>query len=186
MSLIGNRIIKIPENVNIKFEKDNFQVEVSGPRGVLVKILKGVNIENHDGNLSVSVDNTIFKQNELSKMHGLYHVLVENMVIGVSVGFKKCLDLIGKGYKATLLTNNIVEFDLGFSHKVLFCIPKEVKFEITVDKTKNVLTISGNDKCLVGQISAKIRALRPVEPYKGKGFRYSNEFIKLKVGKKVK
>ena len=100
---------------------------------------------------------------------------------------KKKLELIGVGYKANLIEKNILELDLGFSHKVLFCLPKEITCVVNSDKGKNVMiSVTSCDKCLVGQICAKIKLLKPVEPYKGKGFRYSGEKVKLKLGKKAK
>ena len=186
MAFVGNKYINIPDNVKVKFNQSNSEVEISGPKGVLVNVFLGVNIVVNEKDFNVSLDDTLYKVNDIDKMYGLYYVLLKNMVTGVSTGFKKNLELIGKGYKATLLTPKILELDLGYSHKVLFCLPKEIECSIIVEKTKNILTISGNDKCLVGQISAKIKALRPVEPYKGKGFRYSGEYVKVKVGKKVK
>jgi large subunit ribosomal protein L6 len=106
------------------------------------------------------------------------------MIIGVSSGFEKKLELIGVGYKANMITNNVLELDLGYSHKVLFCIPKELTCKVEAQKGKNIIVIlSGSDKFLVGQIASKIRDLRPVEPYKGKGFRYLGEYVRIKAGK---
>lgn len=178
--------INIPQGVNVKFDKSSFIVEVSGPKGTVADVFDGANIAVNNDKLSVSLDNSKFKSSDVGKILGLYYVLIKNMIKGVSTGFKKSLDLIGKGYKAALINKGVIEFDLGFSHKVLFCIPDGITCEIKSDKVKNIVTICGSDKALVGQISAKIRDLRPVEPYKGNGFRYTGEDIKLKVGKKVK
>ena len=183
---LTSKEINIPQGVSVKFDKGSFRVEVSGPKGVVSDVFEGVEVLVKEGKVSVSLGSLMVEPGEIGRMMGLYYVLLRNMIEGVSVGFRKSLDLIGKGYKAALLSKGVIEFDLGFSHKVLFCIPSCITCEIKVDKVKNIVTICGVDKALVGQISAKIRALRPVEPYNGNGFRYSGEDVKLKVGKKVK
>ena len=115
---------------------------------------------------------------------GLYRTILQNMIIGVTKGFEKKLELIGVGYKAVMNGTNILELDLGYSHKILFVLPKEIVCKVENEKGKNIIVVlNGNEKYLVGQIAAKIKSLRSVEPYKGKGFRYLGETIKLKAGK---
>lgn len=116
-------------------------------------------------------------------MHGLYRSLIENMVIGVSQGFVKELEIIGVGFRAAM-SGNVLELNLGFSHPIFFMAPDGISIEVDTKRGKNpIIVISGHDKELVGQVSAKIRALRKPEPYKGKGIRYLGEQIRRKAGK---
>ena len=184
MSRVGNIKIEKPSNVEVKFDKTSDLIEVKGPKGSLKEYFNGIILNIEDSHISVNIDETKVKQGESNKLHGLYRVLLNNMVVGVSSGFEKNLELIGVGYKAAMITNNVLELDLGFSHKVLFCIPKEVICNVDAQKGKNIIiSLRGSYKSLVGQIASKIRNLRPVEPYKGKGFRYVGEYVRIKAGK---
>ena len=116
-------------------------------------------------------------------MHGLYRTLINNLVVGVSDGFTKELEIIGVGYRASL-SGKILELALGYSHPLFFVPPRDINIEIDTKTTKNTrIIISGADKQLVGQVAAKIRSLRKPEPYKGKGIRYVNEHVRKKAGK---
>ena len=116
-------------------------------------------------------------------MHGLYRSLVNNMVEGVTNGFAKELELVGVGYRASN-TGQLLELTIGYSHPVMFALPDEVKVETRMEKGKNpVVRLESNDKQLLGQIAAKIRSFRKPEPYKGKGIRYSDEYVRRKAGK---
>lgn len=186
MSLIGRGAIVIPEGVNVNFNNDSYDIEVSGPNGKMKNCLNGIKVIQEGNKLRVAIDEEKVEKNAVSRLNGLYFVLLRNMITGVSTGFKKQLELSGIGYKANLISNRIVEFSLGYSHKILFCLPENITCKVTDEKGKLIITISGPDKYLVGQICSKIKSLRPVEPYKGKGFRYVGEYVKLKLGKKVK
>jgi large subunit ribosomal protein L6 len=116
-------------------------------------------------------------------MHGLYRSLINNMVVGVSEGFQKNLEIIGVGYKATN-QGNILELSLGYSHAIFMAIPAEIAIATAMEKGKNpMVTLNGIDKQLIGQVAAKIKSLRPVEPYKGKGVRFVGEQVRRKAGK---
>src|SRR3712207_1459356 len=116
-------------------------------------------------------------------MHGLYRALLNNMVEGVSAGYKRQLEIVGVGYKATA-ANNVLELSLGYSHSIFVAVPKEVAISALTEKGKNpVVTLEGIDKQLVGQVAAKIKSLRKVEPYKGKGIRVLGEQVRRKAGK---
>lgn len=116
-------------------------------------------------------------------MHGLYRSLINNMVVGVSEGYKEQLELVGVGYKATV-QGNVLELSLGYSHNIFMSLPAEVSATAVTEKGKNpIVTLESNDKQLIGQVAAKIRSLRKVEPYKGKGIRFVGEVIRRKAGK---
>lgn len=175
MSRIGKKPIKIPHGVS--FTLSNGAVEVTGPKGKMSKSFhERVIIQEDDGHLKVLPQEGI----ETSGAYwGLYRTLLANMVEGVSNGFQRQLEIQGTGYRASMAGVRL-QLNVGFSHNVSLDPPEGVKFE--VDKTGKI-TVSGLDKELVGQSAAKIRAIRPVEPYKGKGIRYSGEIVKTKVGK---
>jgi large subunit ribosomal protein L6 len=154
---------------------------VKGPKGELHQTLKG--------DFKVKVDNgtiTITRPSEEKSdraLHGLYRALVNNMVTGVSKGYKEQLELIGVGYKASA-QNNVLELSLGYSHSVFLAVPSELKLQATQEKGANpMIYLEGIDKQLLGQIAAKIKSLRKVEPYKGKGIRYVGEYVRRKAGK---
>ncbi|MBQ2349803.1 MAG: 50S ribosomal protein L6 [Cytophagales bacterium] len=188
MSRIGKlKIVKL-DNVEIMFDKNSGEVQVKGPKGVLRDtFLNGFNLIQDDKVLHVEIEKKDDSNVEkVSAFQGLYRALLQNMIDGVTKGFSKKLELIGVGYKASMTSANVLELDLGFSHKVLFVLPTGISCTVNGEKGKNIIVvISGNNKCLVGQIASNLRMLRPVDPYKGKGFRYVGEVVRLKAGKTV-
>ncbi len=180
MSRIGKLPIVIPQGVEIKVDKTN-EVTVKGKLGELKqKVHQDLTIDIADGTLEV-------KRPSDSKthraMHGLYRSLISNMVTGVSEGYEIVLELIGVGYKATV-NGQLLEMSLGFSHDLIFELPKEVKAEVVQEKRSNpVVTLKSYDKQLIGHVAAKIRSYRLPEPYKGKGIRFKGEEIRRKQGK---
>ena len=175
MSRIGKQPIVIPSGVDIKIADG--LVTVKGPKGQLTQALnRQVNIAQNDNQVTVTVKNT---EDKLQRsLWGLYQRLITNMVVGVTQGFSKKLEVNGVGYKAAVQGKNL-HLQLGYSHPVEFNIPEGI--EITVEK--NLITVAGMDKQLVGQTAADIRSLRKPEPYKGKGIKYSEEIIRRKAGK---
>lgn len=177
MSRIGKRPISVPDGVQITVKENN--VACKGPKGDLsLNVDKNIKIENKDNKVLVGI---IKNDRSASRLQGLFHSLVNNMLIGVSVGYEKKLEVIGVGYRSALKAKNL-ELNIGFSHPVLIEAPLGIEFKIQ----KNIITISGIDKQLVGQTAAKIREVRPPEPYKGKGIKYIDEIIKRKAGKSAK
>lgn len=180
MSRIGNNPVSIPSGVTITVSDDNV-VKVKGPKGELTeKINADITLEVADGSLTVKRSSDQINQRAL---HGLSRALIANMVIGVTEGFKKELDLVGVGYRAAV-QGQTLDMSLGYSHNIVFELPKEVN--ATAEMKKGIpprITLESIDKQLVGQVAAKIRSLRKPEPYKGKGVRYVGEFIRRKAGK---
>ncbi|MBT1702097.1 50S ribosomal protein L6 [Chryseosolibacter indicus] len=180
MSRIGKKAITIPSGVTFNFA--NNKVSVKGPKGELhqdidpdFKITK-----QEDGSILVERPTD---QKRHKSMHGLYRALIANMIEGVSKGYKTNMELIGVGYKATA-QSNVLELSLGYSHNVFVAIPSEIKVTATQEKGGNpTISLEGNDKQLIGQVAAKIKSLRKVEPYKGKGIRFVGEFVRRKAGK---
>ena len=179
MSRIGKLPVAIPSGVNVDI-KDGL-VTVKGPKGQLSQQLDSsisATIEDGHINFARSTDDK-----EQRSLHGLYRSLVHNMVVGVSEGFKKQLELVGVGYRATA-QNNILELALGFSHAIYIQLPPEVKVEAVTDRKSNpIITLESADKQLLGQICAKIRSFRMPEPYKGKGIKFVGEQLRRKAGK---
>ncbi len=177
MSRIGNKPVAIPSGVTVEVKSGT--VYVKGPKGDLNYVLLPQVTVTIDGS-----DIVIARQSETKEIrarHGLTRALIANMVKGVSEGFLKELEIIGVGYKAAM-KGKVLQLQLGYSHPIDYAIPALI--EITQDeKNKNILRIRGVDKQLVGQVAAQIRELRPPEPYKGKGIRYSDEQVRRKVGK---
>lgn len=182
MSRIGKLPIAIPAGVNVSF-KDNV-VTVKGPKGELSQAVSpklDVKIENNEVIFTRSDD-----ERETRSMHGLYRALVNNMVKGVSEGYKVQLELVGVGYRATS-QNQILELALGYSHAIYMQLPNEVKVEAVTDRKSNpIITLESADKQLLGQVTAKIRSFRAPEPYKGKGIRFVGENVRRKAGKSAK
>jgi large subunit ribosomal protein L6 len=178
MSRIGNKAVEIPDKVKVSISNDG-AVAVEGPKGKLnwnlPRNIKGSVTENR---VSIVRD---AETRSVKALHGLSRSLVHNMVQGVSEGFTKQLEIEGVGFKAAVQGQNL-NLSLGFSHPILFPIPKEIKIIVT-ENTK--ITIQGIDKKLVGQVAADIRRFYPPEPYKGKGVRYAGEQIRRKEGKTV-
>ena len=175
MSRIGKSPISLPSGVEVKV--DNNTVEVKGPKGVLTKVLNaGITVGVDDGTLTVDRVN---EERETRALHGLTRALINNMVIGVTEGYSKELTAVGVGYRAALKGSNL-ELQVGFSHPVSLEAPDGISFEVP-EPTK--IIVSGIDKQKVGQVAADVRAVRPPEPYKGKGIRYSDEHVRRKAGK---
>lgn len=179
MSRIGKAPIQIPAGVSIQV-KDNV-VTVKGQKGELSQAVNpDIEVKVEEGVITFSrpTDNR-----EHRAMHGLYRALVNNMVVGVSEGYKKEMELVGVGYRATS-TGQVLELALGFSHAIYIKMPKEIKVEAKTERNKNPLIIlESADKQLLGQVCAKIRSLRKPEPYKGKGIKFVGEIIRRKSGK---
>lgn len=177
MSRIGKKPVAIPAGVTITTEGSN--VTVKGPKGELsIKILPEVTLKIDDKELLVERVND---SKDAMARHGLTRQLIHNMVVGVSDGFTKQLEIIGVGYKAQA-KGKVVDLSLGFSHPVLFPVPDGIEVKNS-EENKNVIVITGIDKQLVGQVAANIRSYRPPEPYKGKGIKYVGELIQRKAGK---
>lgn len=182
MSRIGKMPIPLPQGVEVKISKGNL-VTVKGPKGTLTQQLHpDLLIEIEDGTLEVKRPTD---QKRHREAHGLARALINNLVVGVSEGFVKELELVGVGYRASNETmKQLLELSLGYSHPVLFYVPEEVKVEAKQEKGKNpIIRLESHDKQLIGQIAAKIRAFRKPEPYKGKGVRFVGEEIRRKAGK---
>ncbi|TNE53658.1 MAG: 50S ribosomal protein L6 [Bacteroidetes bacterium] len=179
MSRIGKSPVTIPSGVEVKV--DGTMVTVKGPKGELAQEIDTcVKLSVEDGTITFTRESDA--PDHRSK-HGLYRALLNNMVIGVSEGFKKELEINGVGYRANA-NGQLLELALGFSHPVVIEIPKEVKVSAQTEKGKSpVVTLESHDKQLVGQVAAKIRSLRKPEPYKGKGIRFVGEEIRRKAGK---
>ena len=180
MSRIGKAPLELPQGVKIEVSKGNL-VSVKGPKGQLTeKINSDMSISIEDGSLTVSRPT---EQPRHRSLHGLSRSLISNMIVGVTEGYSKTLELVGVGYRVTN-TGNLLELILGFSHPIYFVVPSEISVESKAEKGKNPQVIlSGIDKQLVGQVAAKIRAFRSPEPYKGKGVRFLGEEIRRKAGK---
>lgn len=181
MSRIGRLPIEIPSGVDVKMSNDRV-ITVNGPRGELTqKVSPEIEVEIAD-NL------VVFKRSGDSKqersLHGLYRALVNNMIHGVSKGFEVQLELVGVGYRAEQLPNNVISLVLGYSHHTYIQLPPEVKVEVKADKRSNpIITLQSNDKQLLGHVAAKIRSFREPEPYKGKGIKFVGEVLRRKAGK---
>jgi large subunit ribosomal protein L6 len=180
MSRIGNKVIVLPAGISVAVGEDNV-VSVKGPKGTLTQAV--------DSDITVAVEGselTVKRPTEQKRhkaLHGLYRSLINNMVIGVAEGYKKELEIIGVGYKATS-ANNVLELQLGYSHNIFMAIPSEIKLSTTSEKGQNPKVIlEGIDKELIGSVAAKIKSLRKVEPYKGKGIRFVGEIVRRKAGK---
>ena len=180
MSRIGKAPVTVPDGVTITVGADNV-VTVKGPKGELKQpIDRDIKIEVADGQINVSRPTDQIRHRAL---HGLSRALVANLVKGVTDGYEKKLELIGVGFKASN-TGNVLDLALGYSHNIIFEIPKELKVATAQEKGKNPeITLNGIDRQLIGQVAAKIRGLRKPEPYKGKGVRYMGEVVRKKAGK---
>lgn len=180
MSRIGKSPLAIPTGVNISVSKDNI-VTVKGPKGELTQTI--------DRDITITVnDNTLFVTRPTDQirhraLHGLYRALIGNLVKGVTEGYKKEMELVGVGFKAAN-TGNVLDLALGYSHNIIFEIPKELKVNTITEKGKNpIIQLEGADKQLIGQVCAKLRSLRKPEPYKGKGVKFVGEVLRRKAGK---
>lgn len=179
MSRIGKKPITIPSGVTFNYAEE--KVTVKGPKGELSQVVDpDFVIKQEDG--SVIVERPSEQKRHKAK-HGLYRALIANMMEGVSKGYTRQLELIGVGFKANA-QNNILELSLGYSHNVFLAVPPEVKVKTVQEKGGNpTVILESNDKQLIGQVAAKIKSLRKVEPYKGKGIRFVGEYVRRKAGK---
>ena len=184
MSRIGKLPINIPAGVTVTL-KDNV-VSVKGPMGELRQAVDPsiiVTIENNEITFAIDEANDNVEQKQKQAFHGLYRSLVNNMVVGVSEGYKKEMELVGVGYRVSN-QGNLVEFSLGYTHSIFLQLPPEVKVETKSERNKNpYICLESADKQLLGLVCAKIRSFRKPEPYKGKGILYVGEQIRRKSGK---
>jgi large subunit ribosomal protein L6 len=180
MSRVGKAPIAIPSGVTVTVS-DNNVVTVKGPKGELTQLVDSdITLAQEDGVLTVQRPS---EQKRHKALHGLYRALINNMVIGVTEGYKLQQELVGVGYRATN-TGNTLDLVLGFSHHYVFELPKEIKVTTTAEKGKNpTIILESIDKQLIGQVAAKIRSLRAPEPYKGKGIKFVGEILRRKAGK---
>ncbi len=180
MSRIGKLPIKLPQGVTLSVKPDN-TVTVKGPKGELHQVV--------DPDIKVEINNgeVVFtrptEQKRHKALHGLYRSLINNMVHGVSAGYRIELEVVGVGYKAEA-KGQVLELSLGYSHDIHFQVPPEVKVEARTERRSNpIITLTSTDKQLIGQIAAKIRSFRAPEPYKGKGIKFVGEVLRKKAGK---
>ena len=180
MSRIGKAPIALPAGVEISVSSGNL-VTVKGSKGELhQQVDPDISVEVEDGQIVVKRPTD---QKRHKALHGLYRSLIQNLVVGVSEGYVKQLELVGVGYRASN-RGQLLELALGYSHPIMFAIPEDVKVEAIAEKGKNpIIKLESTDKQLLGQIAAKIRAFRKPEPYKGKGVRFLGEEIRRKAGK---
>lgn len=180
MSRIGKAPISVPAGVTIDVTKGNF-VTVKGPKGELTQqVDSDLNLSQEDGELTVGRPSDSKRHRSV---HGLYRTLIHNMVVGVTDGYTLDLEVVGVGFRAEN-NGNLLILTLGFSHPIYFYVPEEVNVETVSEKGKvPIIKLSSRDKQLVGQVAAKIRALRKPEPYKGKGIKFVGEEIRRKAGK---
>jgi len=179
MSRIGNLPIELPKGVEIKIDKNH--VTVKGAKGSLTQSFDAdITVKVEDGKILVSRPT---EQKRHKALHGLTRALINNMVIGVSEGYKTEQELVGVGYRAAN-KGNLLDLTLGYSHNITFELPAEIKVTTTAEKGQNPKVIlESMDKQLIGQVAAKIRSLRKPEPYKGKGIKFAGEILRRKAGK---
>lgn len=180
MSRIGQQPISLKDNVEFSINADNV-VTIKGQKGSdSVKVDPSINVEKKDDEIIVTRNS---EAKEVRSLHGLYRSLINNIITGVTEGYQKKLEIIGVGYRASY-NGGVLELSLGFSHPIYFVPPDGIDIEVDTKSKKNpIIIVSGINKELVGQVSAKIRSLRPPEPYKGKGVRYVDEWVRRKAGK---
>ncbi len=180
MSRIGKLPIDLPEGVSVSVNDDN-TVQVKGPKGELnQKVDPDIKVELKENQIIISRPT---EQKRHKSLHGLYRALLYNMVKGVSDGYSLQQELVGVGFKAEA-KGQILELSVGYSHDIHIMLPEEIKVEAKTERRSNpVITLSSADKQLLNQVAAKIRSLRPPEPYKGKGIKFVGEYIRKKAGK---
>jgi large subunit ribosomal protein L6 len=181
MSRIGILPIELPAGVSLEVSSDNL-VTVKGPKGELQQqVDKNITVKVEENQINISRSS---EEKDHKAKHGLYRSLLNNMVIGVSEGYTIQQELVGVGYRAEVKGNNLLELSLGFSHDILIQMPAEVKVEAKTERRANpIITLTSIDKQLIGEVAAKIRSLRPPEPYKGKGIKFVGEQLRRKAGK---
>jgi large subunit ribosomal protein L6 len=180
MSRIGRKPVAIPKGVTVTVGSDGV-LTVKGPKGELKQAVdREITVEVKEEEISFARPTDQIRHRAL---HGLYRSLTSNMIKGVTEGYQKKLELIGVGFKASN-QGNLLDLSLGYSHNIIFEVPKELKVATATEKGQNpMITLEGTDHQLLGQVAAKIRGLRKPEPYKGKGVRYVGEFVRKKAGK---
>jgi len=180
MSRIGRKSITVPEGVTVTVGNDNI-VTVKGKKGELKQSIdRDIRVEVKDGQVSFARPTDQIRHRA---MHGLYRAIIANLVKGVTDGYTRKLELIGVGFKASN-QGQVLDLTLGYSHNIIFEVPKEIKVATAQEKGQNpIITLEGIDKQLIGQVAAKLRSLRKPEPYKGKGVRYVGEVVRKKAGK---
>ncbi|MDF1575643.1 MAG: 50S ribosomal protein L6 [Bacteroidales bacterium] len=181
MSRIGILPIDLPAGVSVEINGDNL-VTVKGPRGELQQqVDKSITVKVEENQVTLSRKT---EEKDHKARHGLYRSLLNNMVVGVSEGYTIQQELVGVGYRAEVKENNRLELALGYSHDIMIQLPPEVKVEAKTERRANpVITLTSIDKQLIGEVAAKIRSLRPPEPYKGKGVKFVGEQVRRKAGK---
>lgn len=179
MSRIGKKLIRVPAGVDVKIDKTS--VTVKGPKGSLTQQI--------DPDMTVKVEEGIMQvtrptdQKRHKSAHGLTRALLSNMVTGVTDGFTREMELVGVGYRVAN-TGNVLEISVGYSHPIYFAVPSELKVETITEKGSNPkIILKGSDNQLIGQVSAKIRAMKAPEPFKGKGIKFAGEILRRKAGK---
>jgi large subunit ribosomal protein L6 len=180
MSRIGKKPVSVPKGVTITIGSDNILI-VKGPKGELKQAVdRDIKVEVKEGEVTFLRPTDQIRHRAL---HGLYRSLTSNLVKGVTEGYTRKLELIGVGFKAAS-QGNVLDLSLGYSHNIIFEIPKELKVSTAQEKGQNpIISLEGIDKQLIGQVAAKLRGLRKPEPYKGKGIRYVGEVVRKKAGK---
>ncbi len=180
MSRIGKKILTLPAGVTLTVGADNV-VTVKGPKGELKEAIdRDITVKVEDGKVSVTRPTDQIRHRA---MHGLYNSLVANMLTGVTEGYKITMELVGVGYKAAN-TGNVLDLALGYSHNIIFEVPKELKVATSQEKGQNpMIMLESVDKQLIGAVAAKLRSLRKPEPYKGKGVKFAGEVLRRKAGK---
>ena len=180
MSRIGRKPVPVPKGVTVTLGSDSV-LTVKGPKGELKQAVdRDITVEVKDEEVSFARPTDQIRHRAL---HGLYRSLTSNMIKGVTEGYQKKLELIGVGFKASN-QGNVLDLSLGYSHNIIFEVPKELKVVTSQEKGQNpMISLEGIDHQLLGQVAAKIRGLRKPEPYKGKGVRYVGEFVRKKAGK---
>jgi large subunit ribosomal protein L6 len=179
MSRIGKLPITLPKGVDVSVAKST--VTVKGAKGTLTQVLdSAISVEVKDGIVTLARPT---EQKRHKALHGLYRSLINNMVKGVSTGYRTEQELVGVGYRA-VVKGQILELTLGYSHNIVFELPSEIKLATTAEKGKNpTIIMECSDKQLIGMVAAKIRSMRKPEPYKGKGIKFVNEVLRRKAGK---
>jgi large subunit ribosomal protein L6 len=180
MSRVGKSPIPVSKQVTVNIGSNNL-VTVKGPKGEQsLQVDPDIALKLEEGELVLTRPT---EQKRHKAMHGLYRSLLDNMVVGVTDGFKKELEVIGVGFRANM-ADGVLELALGYSHPIYFVAPEGIDISVDTKRGKNTfIVVEGVDKQMVGQVAAKIRSLRPPEPYKGKGVRYTDEFVRRKAGK---
>ncbi len=175
MSRIGKSPIAIPSGVTVSVAQR--KVTVKGPKGTLhLDLMNGIDVEVNGSELLIVLSG---EEKDMGKFHGLHRALIQNMVVGTHKGYERKLEMIGVGYRATV-QGHYLDLQIGFSHPTKLVIPEGL--QVKVEKN-NIIIISGIDKQLLGQFAASVRAIRPPEPYQGKGIRYEGEYVRKKAGK---